>query len=60
MDDAFELTSLQPLRAAYLAAENVERGRVSDRLFLNYLPNNCTWMSGVTISDYQVVVRCRQ
>ena len=53
--DAFEIVSPQPLRAAYLAAEGAERGRATDRLILNYLPGNRTWVSGAVISDYQAL-----
>ncbi len=57
VDNAFEIVSPQPLRAAYLAAEGAERGRVTDCLILNYLPGNRTWFSGAVISDYQAVIR---
>ena len=60
VSDTFEIVSSQPLRAAYLAAEGAERGRVTDRLILNYLPGNRTWVSGAVISDYQAVIRCRE
>ena len=60
VDDAFEIVSPQPLRAAYLAAKGAERGRVTDRLILNYLAGNRTWVSGAVISDYQAVIRCRE
>ncbi len=36
VDDAFEIVSLQALPAAYLAAKGPERGRVTDRIILNY------------------------
>ncbi|HRZ39065.1 MAG TPA: hypothetical protein P5534_22185, partial [Candidatus Paceibacterota bacterium] len=58
VDDAFEIVSPQPLRAAYLAAKGPERGRVTDRLILNYLPGNHTWATGAVISDYQAAIRC--
>ncbi len=60
VDDAFEIVCPQPLRAAYLAAEGAERGRATDRLILNYLPGNRTWVTGAVISDYQAVIRCRE
>ena len=60
VDNAFEIVSPQPPRAAYLAARGPERGRVTDRLILNYLPGNRTRVSGAVISDDQVVIRCRE
>lgn len=58
VDDALVIESEQPLRTAYLAADRAERGRVTDRLVLNYLPGHRTWTAGETLSSYQAVVRC--
>ena len=58
MDGVLVVESERPLRAAYLAAERAERGRVTDQLILNHLPGNRSWAAGETLSDYQAVVRC--
>lgn len=58
VDDMLLVDSPRPLQAAYLAAERPERGRVTDRLILNYLPGERNWKQGETISSYDVVVRC--
>jgi hypothetical protein len=57
VEDALEITSAQPLQAAYLAAQRPERGRATDRLVLNHLPNTRTWKSGQVISQFRVVIR---
>jgi len=58
VDDALVITSARPLRAGYLAAAGAERGRVTDRLVLNHLPGDHAWVTGRTVSDYQVIVQC--
>jgi hypothetical protein len=58
VDDVYEVRSERPLRAAYVAADRPERGRVTDKLILNQLPDNRTWAAGETLSDFQVIIRC--
>ncbi len=57
VDNVLAIDSPAPLRAAYLAADKAERGRVTDRLVLNHLPGDRAWISGAAISSYQVVLR---
>jgi len=54
VDDALEIASAQPIGAAYFAAERAERGRLTDRLVLNYMPGERTWAAGASLSEYQV------
>jgi hypothetical protein len=57
VDNALEISSEQPLRAAYLAASKAERGRVTDRLYLHYLAEEKTWKTGEVISEYRATIR---
>jgi hypothetical protein len=57
VDDALAVSSERPLRASYFAAERAERGRVTDRLVLNYLPGDRKWETGQTVSEYQVIIQ---
>lgn len=58
VDDDLMITSARPLRVGYIAAAKAERGRVTDRLVLNQLLGDRSWVAGDVVSDYEVVVRC--
>lgn len=57
MDGVLLIEAGQPLRAAYLAAEKAERGRVTDRLVLNYIAGKRAWTAGEVISEFGAEVR---
>ncbi|MDO8543607.1 MAG: hypothetical protein Q7S40_24460 [Opitutaceae bacterium] len=57
VDDVLVIESDLPLRAAYLAAEKPERGRVTDRLVLNHVAGKRAWKTGEVISEFRAVVR---
>ena len=58
VDSVLQIRSGAPLRVRYAAATRPERGRATDRLYLNYLPGPRTWKKGQAISEFEVVVRC--
>ena len=57
IDDAMTITSDTPLRVRYVASKGPERGRATDRLYLNYADGKKTWKAGETISRYGVAIR---
>jgi len=58
VDEVLEVKSERPLRAAYVASDRAERGRVTDQLILNHWPGTRAWKAGETLSDFQAVIRC--
>jgi hypothetical protein len=60
IDGVMKITSKTPLDIRYVAAEGPERGRATDRLFLNYIDEQKTWKAGETISRYEVTIRIEQ
>jgi hypothetical protein len=57
IDDAMTITSDTPLRVRYVASQGPERGRATDRLYLNYADGVTTWKAGDTISRYDLAIR---
>ena len=57
IDDAMTITSDAPVRVRYVASKGPERGRATDRLYLNYADGKKTWKAGETISRYGVAIR---
>ena len=57
IDDVMTITSDIPLAVRYVASKGPERGRATDRLYLNYIDGNKTWKAGQTISRYGVAIR---
>ena len=57
IDNAMTITSDEPLRFRYVASSGPERGRATDRLYLNYADQKKTWKAGETISRYGVTIR---
>ncbi len=57
IDDVMTMTSETPMRVRYVAARGPERGRATDRLYLNYIDGKTTWKAGETISRYDVEIR---
>jgi hypothetical protein len=53
----FEIVSEKPLRVHYQGAITIEDGRATDRLYLNYLGGQRSWMAGETISEYEATIR---
>jgi hypothetical protein len=60
IDDAVTITSDAPLRCRYFASTGPERGRATDRLYLNYVDVKKTWKAGETISQYGAAIRVGQ
>ncbi len=52
-----EIAGTAPLRAAYFAAAKMERGRATDRLYLNYLKQPPRVPAGGELSRWEAVVR---
>lgn len=48
--------SQTPLAARYLGAKRIERGRATDKLYLNYLDGERDWKKGQVISTYEAAI----
>jgi hypothetical protein len=59
IDDAMTITSSAPLSVRYVTSEGPQRGRATDRLYLNYTDEPQTWRAGDTIGRYGVAIRVR-
>lgn len=59
IDSVLEITGSQPLSVAYFTATEPERGRATDRLYLNYHQGLRQWKAGQIISQYEATLRCR-
>ena len=57
IDDVLKVSSEQPLNIHYTAARGPERGRATDRLYLNYVDGEKTWKQGETISRYRAKIQ---
>ena len=57
IDQTMTITSDAPLRVSYFASTGPERGRATDRLYLNYADGKKTWKAGETISRYGMAIR---
>ena len=58
LDDVLVIESDDPWHVRYAGATSAERGRATDRLYLNVLPGEHKWSAGETISKYEVAVSC--
>jgi hypothetical protein len=56
IDGALSVVSESPLSSQYVGAKKIERGRATDKLYLNYLDGKQGWQSGQAISTYEVTV----
>jgi len=56
IDGVLLIRSPQPLHVRYVGATQPERGRATDRLYLNYLSGPRTWRAGQEISQLEVTV----
>ncbi|MEP0844824.1 MAG: hypothetical protein HRF43_19155 [Phycisphaerae bacterium] len=56
VDGILEITSPAPLRVRYAGANEIERGRATDRLYLNDLGGERSWRQGQVISQYQATI----
>jgi hypothetical protein len=57
IDNAMTITSEAPLRVRYVASQGPERGRATDRLYLNYVDGKTTCKAGETIGRYDLAIR---
>jgi hypothetical protein len=57
IDGAMDVRIDPPTTIRYAGTSAPERGRVTDRLYLNYAGGERTWKTGQTISEYTAVVR---
>ncbi len=57
IDGRLAIAGKMPLRAAYFAATKMERGRATDRLYLNYLEQPPQVPAGGELSRWEAVVR---
>ena len=51
------ITPDAPLRVHYVASTGPQRGRATDRRYLNYSDGVKAWTAGETISQYGAVMR---
>jgi hypothetical protein len=56
VDGALSIEAAAPLHARYLGAKQIERGRATDTLYLNYLDGRHDWKAGQVISTYEATV----
>ncbi len=59
IDGALAVRGRGPLRIRYEGARSPERGRATDRLYLNSLPGPRSWKAGEEISGYEVEIEAR-
>jgi hypothetical protein len=57
IDETMTVTSNAPLCVRYFASTGPERGRATDRLYLNYADEKKTWKAGEMISRYSAAIR---
>jgi len=60
IDDVLRIAGVKPLRVCYWAGTTPQRSRVTDTLFLNYLPGERAWKAGQVISEWEATLRCTQ
>lgn len=58
VDGVLRVRSDRPLAVRYVAATKSERGRVTDRLYLNAIAGEHSWRKGEVLSRYEAVVDC--
>ena len=58
VDNVLMIESDNPLQVRYAGATSAERGRATDRLYLNVFPGERKWSAGETISRYEIVIHC--
>lgn len=58
VDSVLRIDSGAPLHLRYTAATRPERGRATDRLYLNYLGGERAWKKGQVISEFTATTRC--
>lgn len=58
VDDVLMIESDNPLQVRYAGATSTDRGRATDRLYLNVFPGERKWSAGETISRYDIVIHC--
>ncbi|MCC6125711.1 MAG: hypothetical protein IT426_12160 [Pirellulales bacterium] len=56
VDGALSIESRKPLSARYLGAKKIDRGRATDKLYLNYLDGEREWKKGQAISTYEAAI----
>jgi hypothetical protein len=59
LDGVMHIHSAEPLRVRYQASKGPERGRATDRLFLNYRDGKRAFKAGETISRYTATIQIR-
>ena len=59
IDDALAISSPGPLSVRYTASTGPERGRATDRLYLNYVTGNTSYKAGQVIGGYEATLRIR-
>ena len=58
VDGVLKIESGAPLHLRYTAAARPERGRATDRLYLNDLGGERSWKKGQVISEFAATTRC--
>jgi hypothetical protein len=56
VDGALRIDSHKPLAAHYVGVKKIERGRATDRLYLNYLGGEGKWKAGQVVSDFEAKI----
>jgi hypothetical protein len=56
VDGGLTIESPLPLSARYQGTKDIDRGRATDKLYLNYLGGQRNWKRGDVVSTYEVVL----
>jgi hypothetical protein len=56
VDGALKIESPAPLAARYMGAKEMDRGRATDKLYLNYLDGERNWKSEQVISTFETTL----
>jgi hypothetical protein len=59
VDGGLSIESPAPLSAHYAGTKRIDRGRATDKLYLNYLGGERSWKSGQVISTYEATLTPR-
>lgn len=60
IDDTIAISSSAPLHYKYQASTRSERGRSTDRLYLNYVEKTASFKAGETIGRYEATIHVNQ
>jgi hypothetical protein len=56
IDGVLKIESPSPLSTRYIGTKKIERGRATDKLYLNYLGGDRSWTKGQAISSFEATI----